>query len=224
MGILKVNRLEKHYTSSEKRVVRAVDGVSLQVNCGELVAVKGHSGCGKTTLLLISGGLLYPDNGEVLLEGRNLYSISANERDRIRAGSVGFVFQQFYLVPYLDVLENVMIPSVGTNSWSASVRDRAQELIKRFNLSHRTHHKPGELSTGERQRVALARAMINSPRILFADEPTGNLDDENAEVVLAALSDFAGEGGAVLLVTHDSRVGNNANRMYSMKDGRFLNG
>lgn len=221
--VLQVTGLKKIYNSGNKEEVKAVDGISLEVDRGELIVVNGPSGCGKTTLLLIAGGLLFPDEGEVLLDGQSFYTISSKERDRKRAENVGFVFQQFYLVPYLDVLDNVLIPSVGTHSWSASIENRAKELIGQFNLSHRLHHKPGELSTGERQRVALARALINEPKILFADEPTGNLDDENAEVVLKAMSDFAREGGAVLLVTHDSRVGNRAHRKYRMKNGKFLN-
>jgi ABC-type lipoprotein export system ATPase subunit len=219
--VLQVTGLEKTYNSKNKEEVKAVDGVSLEIAKGELVAVNGPSGCGKTTLLLISGGLLYPDAGEVLLEGQNFYNISSKERDRKRAENVGFVFQQFYLVPYLDVLENILIPSIGTNSYSALIEKRAKDLIGQFNLSHRLHHKPGELSTGERQRVALARALINDPQILFADEPTGNLDDENAETVLKAISDFASNGGAVLLVTHDLRVGNKAHRKYLMQNGKF---
>lgn len=221
--VLQVTGLKKRYNSGNKEEVKAVDGISLEVGKGELVAVNGPSGCGKTTLLLIAGGLLFPDVGEVLLNGQSFYTIPSKDRDRQRAENVGFVFQQFYLVPYLDVLDNVLIPSVGTHSWSPAIEQRAKDLIGQFNLFHRLHHKPGELSTGERQRVALARALINEPKILFADEPTGNLDDENAEVVLKAMSDFTRDGGAVLLVTHDSRVGNRALRKYRMKNGKFLN-
>ena len=220
--VLNVSGLRKSYNTKKRKEVKAIDGVSLEVGKGELVAVSGPSGCGKTTLLLISGGLLYPDEGEVILDGMNLYDIPSKERDRTRAKKIGFVFQQFYLVPYINILENVLIPTVGSRTFSASLEKRAKDLISQFNLEERIHHKPGELSTGERQRVALARALINEPEILFADEPTGNLDDDNAEVVLNYISNFAREGGAVLLVTHDNRIGNRAHRRYQMKNGAFL--
>ncbi|MGM0529959.1 MAG: ABC transporter ATP-binding protein [Bacteroidota bacterium] len=220
--VLRVSGLKKYYRTKREKEVRALDGVSLEAGKGELVAVNGPSGCGKTTLLLIAGGLLYPEEGEVFLDDLNLYNIPPTERDRERAGNIGFVFQQFYLIPYMDVFENVLIPSVGSDSFPASPEQRAKELISQFKLTERIHHKPGELSTGERQRVALARALINEPKILLADEPTGNLDDDNAEVVLNYISNFAGQGGAVLLVTHDSRIGNRAHRSYKMKEGRFL--
>jgi len=221
--VLRVDGLKKSYWTGKDKTgeVRALDGVSLEAGNGELVAVTGPSGCGKTTLLLVSGGLLFPDQGKVYLDGIDLYDIPFGDRDRERAAKVGFVFQQFYLVPYLDVLENVMIPSIGTNSWSAAVEKRARELIGRFNLGERIHHKPSGLSTGERQRVALARALINQPGILLADEPTGNLDDDNAQTVLRHMSDFAGEGGTVLLVTHDSRLIKYAHRSYRMQKGRL---
>ncbi len=219
---LKVSGLSKSYRRGNNKEVRAVDGISLAIDKGELVTVNGPSGCGKTTLLLMAGGLMSPDRGEVLLGGRDLYALPPEERDRERALRVGFVFQQFYLVPYLTVTENILIPSVGSGTWSPSLEERALELIYRLNLGHRAEHKPGELSTGERQRVALARALINEPSVLFADEPTGNLDDDNAEIVLDHIAGYAKEGGAVLLVSHDSRVGNRAHRVHRMKEGRFL--
>ncbi len=219
---LKVSGLSKSYRRGKNKEVRAVDGISLAIDKGELVSVNGPSGCGKTTLLLIAGGLMSPDGGEVLLGGSDLYALPPEERDRERALRVGFVFQQFYLVPYLTVTENILIPSVGSGTWSVDLEERALELIYRLNLGHRAEHKPGELSTGERQRVALARALINEPSVLFADEPTGNLDDDNAEIVLDHIAGYAREGGAVLLVTHDSRVGNRAHRVHRMKEGRFL--
>ena len=219
---LKVSGLSKSYRRKNNRKVRAVDSVTLEIAGGELVSVNGPSGCGKTTLLLMAGGLMSPDSGEVLLGGRNLYALPPEERDKERATRVGFVFQQFYLVPYLTVTQNILIPSVGSGTWSVDLEKRALELVYRLNLGHRAEHKPGELSTGERQRVALARALINKPSVLFADEPTGNLDDDNAGIVLDHIAGYAKEGGAVLLVSHDSRVGNRAHRVHRMKEGRFL--
>jgi putative ABC transport system ATP-binding protein len=220
--ILRVSGLRKSYRTKKNTEVKAVDDVSLEINKGELVSVNGPSGCGKTTLLLIAGGLLNPDAGEVFLGGNNLYDLKPEERDTLRAEKIGFVFQQFYLVPYINILENVLIPSIGSHSYSKSLEEKAKALIEKFNLSHRIYHKPGELSTGERQRVALARALINDPEILLADEPTGNLDDDNADIVLKYISDFARQEGAVLLVTHDKRIGQHAHRNYKMKDGKFV--
>jgi len=220
--VLKVSGIKKSYITKKDTEVKALQGVSLEVGEGELVEVNGPSGCGKTTLLLICGGLLFPDDGEILLNNNNLYGYTSQQRDKVRAENMGFVFQQFYLVPYLNVLENVLVPSIGLNSDSSSLNKRAEELIKKFNLYHRIYHMPGELSTGERQRVALARALINNPKILLADEPTGNLDNENTEIVLNYISNFAHEGGAVLLVTHDNRISNNSHRRYRMKEGKFL--
>ena len=218
---LSLKEIEKAYRKGKSKMVKAVDGISVHLDSGELVTVTGPSGCGKTTLLLMAGGLMNPDKGEVLLGDSNLYELSPEERDRERAKKIGFVFQQFYLVPYLNVLENVLIPTIGSRNGTSSAEKRAKGLIARFNLAGRMDHKPGELSTGERQRVALARALINSPRVLFADEPTGNLDDDNAEAVLKFISEFASEGGSVLLVTHDKRISSHSHRSYQMKSGKL---
>jgi putative ABC transport system ATP-binding protein len=191
-------------------IVTALDGVSLEVAAGEFVAVRGPSGSGKTTLLMAAGGLLQPDSGQVIVDGQDFYRLPAGERSRLRAHTVGFVFQQFHLVPYLSVLENVLAPSLAKPTPGS--RERAADLIARFGLGQRSRHVPAGLSTGERQRTALARALLNQPRLLLADEPTGNLDDESGEVVLRCLADFARAGGAVLLVTHDTRAADFAER------------
>jgi ABC-type lipoprotein export system ATPase subunit len=201
------------------RIVRALDDVSLSVKEGEFVTVHGPSGCGKTTLLLVAGGLRQPSAGRVLLDDENPYSLSPEARARFRAGKVGFVFQQFHLVPYLSVLDNVLAPALARPQPAAAAR--ARELIEHFKLEDRAGHVPAELSTGERQRTALARAMLNCPRLLLADEPTGNLDDGNAEIVLKFLADFADDGGAVLLVTHAAGAGIYAQRMLHMENGKL---
>ena len=148
----------------------------------------GPSGCGKTTLLLVAGGLLRPENGEVSIDGTDPYSLSGEQRARFRAEQIGFVFQQFHLVPYLNVLDNVMAPALVTGETSA--RERAGILVERFGLADRLGHRPGQLSTGERQRVALARALLNEPRVILADEPTGNLDRRTAKTLFGLLVDF----------------------------------
>ena len=216
--MLQVHDLVKHYNGSDG-TVRALDGLSLSVAAGEFVAVQGPSGCGKSTLLLTAGALLAPDSGTVLVEGTDPYKLSSEYRARFRAQSVGFVFQQFHLVPYLSVLDNVLAASLAAPSPDA--RPRALELIGQFGLHGRTGHVPGELSTGERQRVALARALMNRPRLLLADEPTGNLDAENSDIVLACLAEFARNGGAVLLVTHDTAAAGAAGRVVQINQGKL---
>jgi len=216
--LLHIDELKKAYRAAGKGV-RAVDGFSLSVAAGEFVAVRGPSGCGKTTLLLAAGGLLRPDAGRVTIAGQDPYALSAEERARFRATHVGFVFQQFHLVPYLTVLENVLAAAIARPA--ADARERAEGLLASFGLADRAAHVPAELSTGERQRAALARALLNQPKVILADEPTGNLDPASAEVVLGRLKEFAGQGGAVLLVTHDPLAAEYASRSVGMMAGRL---
>ncbi len=199
--------------------VSAVHGVSLHVDAGEFAAVRGPSGCGKSTLLMTAGGLLAPDSGTVSVNGVDPYALSPDDRARFRAESVGFVFQQFHLVPYLSVIENVIAPTAAHRR--AGALERADELVKRFNLAPRRNHLPSELSTGERQRTALARALLNEPVLLLADEPTGNLDEVNADVVLAVFEEFVHNGGSVLMVTHSAEAAARAERTVSMTGGRL---
>ena len=166
--------------------------------------MQGSSGCGKTTLLLIAGGLLKPDSGKVLMDNRDFYTLSSEKRAQIRALRIGFVFQQFFLIPYLNVLDNILSASLGVKT--KQTKERAMELIKHFDLENRINHFPSELSTGERQRVALARAVFNKPKLILADEPTGNLDAKNAAIVVSYLKEFAKKGSAVLLVTHSTKI------------------
>lgn len=216
--LLQLSNITKIF-HTEKDTIKAVDDVSLDIHAGELIAVNGPSGCGKTTLLLIAGGLLYPDKGDVIIDNTYLYHLSSEQRSKERARNIGFVFQQFHLLPYLDILENVMVPGLG---FSSATEERGRELIERFNLTSRIHHKPYQLSTGERQRVAMVRALMNSPRILFADEPTGNLDDENAEEVMKYIAMFTEEGGGVLLVSHDQRTSVHSDKTYYMREGKII--
>jgi putative ABC transport system ATP-binding protein len=218
-ALLQIESLSKSYPGPQG-TIHAVDEVSLTVGAGEFVAVQGPSGCGKTTLLLAAGALLRPTRGRVAVNGEDPYALSPGQRARLRATKVGFVFQQFHLVPYLDVLDNILAPTLalGTNG---SARARALELTARFGLTQRLRHLPAALSTGERQRVALARALLNRPKLLLADEPTGNLDPENAQMVLRCLAEFARDGGAVLLVTHEPGTSDYASRILRMNGGRI---
>ena len=193
---------------------------NLKVEPGEFVAVKGPSGCGKTTLLLAAGALLAPDSGKVLVDGKDPYGLPVEARAGLRGSTIGFVFQQFHLIPYLTVLENILAPSIAVQTDGA--RERAHELIERFKLTSRAGHVPSELSTGERQRAALARALLNQPRLLLADEPTGNLDPENAAVVLGHIKEFARSGGAALMVTHDEVEKEYTDRVIYLRDGKIV--
>lgn len=217
--MIEARDLTKVYETRKGRV-EAVSHVSFKVEPGEFIAVQGPSGCGKTTLLLAAGALLMPTRGNVIVDGQDPYALSPEGRARFRAGTLGFVFQQFHLVPFLDVTDNVLAPALALPTDGTG--ERAQELIARFGLTNRAHHVPAELSVGERQRVALARALLNRPKVLLADEPTGNLDEANAETVLRHLAQFADNGGAVLLVTHDPRAADYAHRAFHMVDGAFV--
>jgi len=197
--------------------VPALNRVSFRVEPGEVVAVCGPSGCGKSTLLLTAGTLLGPDSGLVRIDGVDPYRLTPDARSAFRASAVGFVFQQFHLVPYLSVIENILLPSVVQPS--ADSEKRACELMARLGLEHRARHVPSQLSMGEQQRTALARALLNRPRILLADEPTGNLDPENGAIVLNELEAFAEAGGAVLLVTHEPSASTRAARVLTMEAG-----
>jgi putative ABC transport system ATP-binding protein len=216
--LVEIRDARKTYKGASGQV-QAVDGLSLTLDAGDFVAVQGPSGCGKSTLLLLAGGLLAPESGSVLIAGEDPYALTADARSMFRAENIGFVFQQFHLVPYLSVLDNVLAPSIATGSTGSE--QRARELIDEFGLSHRLEHTPGELSSGERQRTALARALLNEPKVLLADEPTGNLDTENATEVLKHLREFASAGGAVLLVTHDVQAAAAADRVIHLRDGKL---
>jgi len=200
--------------------VHALDGVSLAIPAGQFAVVRGPSGCGKSTLLSLIGGLATPTAGCVRVAGEDLGAMSPEQRAAFRARCIGFVFQTFHLLPYLSVWRNVALAALPGEV--ASAADRARELLARFRLDHRLGHRPGELSTGECQRVAIARAMLNRPSLLLADEPTGNLDAENASAVLELIAAFHRDGGTVVLVTHQEWVGRYAQRVILLRDGRVV--
>ncbi|MEX2186790.1 MAG: ABC transporter ATP-binding protein [Pirellulales bacterium] len=200
--------------------VRALDHVSLAVSQGEFVAIRGPSGCGKTTLLMLVGGLALATEGDVVVARRSLAALSRAERAQFRAREIGFVFQTFHLLPYLNVVDNVLAASID-GSRRETVQ-RADALLERFALADRRTHRPGQLSTGERQRVALARALLNQPGIVLADEPTGNLDPENGRIVLDLLAEYHRDGGTVLLVTHEDQAAARAKRCIRLERGRAI--
>ena len=216
--MLELLNISKSY-QTKGGTVHALREITLAVNAGEFVAVQGPSGCGKSTLLAIAGALQAPDAGSVRICGEDPYTLAPDAQARFRATHSGFVFQQFHLVPFLSVFDNILSPSLAVPLPNAHAR--ARELIGEFGLGGREHHVPSQLSTGERQRVALARALLNHPKLLLADEPTGNLDPENAGIILDHLMAFSHSGGAVLLVTHDVRIAARAQRIFKMKEGRY---
>ena len=200
--------------------ITSLDRFTAEVAEGEFVAVRGPSGSGKTTLLLTLGGMQRPSDGSVQLAGRDLYALSPAERARLRSSEIGFVFQMFHLVPYLDLLGNVLLACPGKPS--AEVRQRAGGLMDELGLADRASHRPGELSAGERQRLAVARALLNRPKLILADEPTGNLDPENAAEVIRHLAEFHRGGGTVVLVTHGAAADAHADRTLRLEQGRLL--
>lgn len=223
--LLKFTDVCKTYHSSEGPVA-ALDSVSLEMERGKFVAIRGPSGCGKTTLLLTAGTLLAPDHGDVVVLGERPYDLRPDRRAAFRGRQLGFVFQQFHLIPYLSVLDNVLAPTLslaGTNHAVAPTvaRELAADLLERLGLQSRGSHTPSQLSSGERQRCALARAMLNQPALLLADEPTGNLDNENAERVLTELRNYVASGNSVLLVTHDARATQFADETLWMHTGKL---
>ncbi len=219
--MLHLSRLHKTFHPNGQPPVVAMDEVTLELEPCDFVAVRGPSGGGKSTLLLTAGGLQRPDSGTVLLDGTDLYALTPARRARLRATRLGFVFQQFHLIDYLSVLDNVLAASLPTTRPDA--RTRAEALLHRFGMADRLHHRPPQLSVGEKQRTALARALLNDPAVLLADEPTGNLDEANAALVLDAMREFADGGGVVLLVTHDRDAARRADRSVEIRGGRLVN-
>jgi putative ABC transport system ATP-binding protein len=218
--ILEAKALTKSYRSGDGSLTVLKD-VSFSVPVGGSCAIVGPSGSGKTTLLGLCAGLDVPSSGSVHLDGRDLGSLSEDERARLRSESVGFVFQNFQLLPTLTAIENVMVPLELRGE--RQIRDVAASLLKKVGLAERLHHYPAQLSGGEQQRVALARAFLNRPKILFADEPTGNLDNETSDTIVDLLFDLnSSSGTALVLVTHNLELARKAGRIIQLKGGRLV--
>ena len=216
--ILSGTGLSKKYGDLE-----VVKGVSLAVNEGEFVCLVGKSGCGKTTLLSLLSGLEKPTKGKVSLDGREITSSSEDELSLFRRDNVGFIFQSFNLIPTLSAWENVALPLFPIKMTNEERRRRATELLGKMELGHRIEHLPSALSGGEKQRVAIARALVNHPKIIFADEPTGNLDSSTGEAIMGILNRLHREEGvAILMVTHEDELAKTANRLIRMKDGEIM--
>ncbi len=198
--------------------LRALNGLSLTVHAGEWIAIMGPSGSGKTTLINIVGGLDAPTSGTVIVDGSDVARLSEAALVRYRAEKIGFVFQQFHLIPYLTALENVMLAQYFH---SVTNEAEATAALVRVRLADRLEHLPSQLSGGEQQRVAIARALINQPRVVLADEPTGNLDEANEQVVIGLFRDLHAAGNTILMVTHDPNIARQADRRIELEHGRL---
>jgi putative ABC transport system ATP-binding protein len=220
--MLELDRACKYYASAGG-VVRAIDDVSLRVQAGEFVAVFGPSGSGKTTLLLLAAGLVRADSGHVRFQARDLAALSKRDTLRYRRTKLGFVFQGFNLVAGMTTLENVAMPLLLRGTGRRHAYARARDALGQVNLTDRSEDVPSKLSGGEQQRVAIARALVGEPKLILADEPTGNLDSETGDGVLELLSSGAREGGAAtILVSHDVRVARYADRVIWLQDGKLV--
>jgi putative ABC transport system ATP-binding protein len=219
--VLRTRGLDKEYGRGEG-LVRALDGVALEVSTGETLAVMGPSGCGKSTLLHLLGGLERPSGGEVWLGGRRIDELSEKALARIRRHAIGFVFQAFHLMDELTALENVELPALLAGRSPHAARDRAADLLEQVGLTDRGDHLPSALSGGQRQRVAIARALSNDPLVVLADEPTGNLDSAATLDVLRLLDSLRSTGQTLVIVTHDERIAATADRLITMRDGAFV--
>jgi len=219
--VLRARGLRRDYGTGEA-LVRAVDGVSLDVAAGETVAVMGPSGCGKSTLLHLLGGLDRPTGGEVWLAGQSLGRLGERGLARLRRDAVGFVFQAFHLMDELTAVENVELPALLAGRSARAARRRAAGLLERVGLADRGAFLPTALSGGQRQRVAIARALVSDPLVVLADEPTGNLDSEATLEVLRLFESLHTAGQTLVIVTHDSRIAATADRLIGMRDGAFV--
>jgi putative ABC transport system ATP-binding protein len=204
--------------------VVALNDVSLAIGEGEYVAIAGPSGCGKSTLLHVLGCVDTATSGKVCLEGRDVGSLSDRDRSAIRLAKIGFVFQRFFLLPMLSALENVELPQAEAGVPRAARLERARMLLDYVGLAHRADHRPAQLSGGEMQRVAVARAMANQPRLVLADEPTGELDQATGEAIAALFDRLHRDGTAIVVVTHDPSIAGRAQRILRMRDGRIDGG
>lgn len=220
--MIKAKNLSKIYKLGGEKV-NALDGINLTIEKGELIAITGASGSGKSTLMHIIGGLDIPDNGEILVNGINLAKANKRKLGRYRNKTVGFIFQTFNLKPELTALENVELPLIFANVRKKKRMLLAQDALKKVGLEDRAKHKPSELSGGQRQRVSIARAIVNSPDIILADEPTGNLDSKTGKLIIDLIRKLNKENNVtVVIVTHDDDIAKLADRIIKIKDGKVI--
>lgn len=221
MTMLKVENLKKSFRTEEIETI-ALNGVSFEINEGEFVAIMGPSGCGKSTLLNILGLLDNPTSGSYSLLNSEVGALKEKNRTQFRKGNIGFVFQSFNLIDELNVYENVELPLIYLNIKSAKRKEMVDAILKRMNISHRAGHFPQQLSGGQQQRVAIARAVVSNPKLILADEPTGNLDSKNGQEVMELLSELNKEGTTIIMVTHSQHDSTYAHRVLNLFDGQLV--
>lgn len=222
MPLIELNNLSKSY-QTDAGEVRALEGIELSIESGEMVLLSGKSGCGKTTLLNMIGGLDLPTTGQIWIGKRDIVSLSEKDRTLFRRREVGTIFQSFNLIPMLTVEENIALPRLFDGYRLREMKAEVELLLEQMGLTRRRTHRPHELSGGEQQRVAIARALINSPKVILADEPTGNLDSQTGLQVLSVLADLnRNQGQTIIIATHSREADVLASRIITMKDGRIL--
>lgn len=223
MSYIVAHQVVKEFGSGDATVA-AVKGIDLSIEQGAFLSIMGESGAGKSTFLSMLGGLLSPTRGEVLMEGIDIYNLSKNKLADFRREFMGFIFQSFQLVPYLNVLENVQLPLAVTHHSEAAKKQLAMTALERVGLQGKAHRLPNQISGGEQERVAIARAVVNEPPILFADEPTGNLDSRNSADVMSLLKRLNAEGQTIVMVTHSLKNAEYADRIVEVADGMLKEG
>lgn len=221
MSMLKVENLKKSFLTEEIETI-ALDGVSFEVEEGEFVAVMGPSGCGKSTLLNILGLLDNPTSGQYFLLDREVGNLRERDRTKFRRGHIGFVFQSFNLIDELNVFENVELPLIYLDVKPSERKKRVNAILQRMDIAHRAAHFPQQLSGGQQQRVAIARALVSNPKLILADEPTGNLDSKNGQEVMTLLQELNREGTTVIMVTHSQHDATFAERTLGLFDGKLV--
>ena len=219
--MLKVTNLSKIFSTEEVQTL-ALDGVSFEIKDGEFVAIMGPSGCGKSTLMNILGLLDNPTSGSYELIGQEVGNLKEKDRTQFRKGNIGFVFQSFNLIDELNVYENVELPLLYLKLSSSERKKRVDEILKRMNIAHRAKHFPQQLSGGQQQRVAIARAVVMNPKLILADEPTGNLDSKNGREVMELLTELNREGSTIVMVTHSQKDAAKAQRIINLFDGKIV--
>ncbi|MBT3924124.1 MAG: ABC transporter ATP-binding protein [Nitrospina sp.] len=220
MNLIEMNSICKSYRNIGFET-QVLNNVTLHIGEGDYVSIIGPSGAGKSTLMAIMGCLAQPTSGEYILDGEEVGKLNDRKLSRVRNEKIGFVFQAFHLLPGVTALENVTLPLVYAKQTPGNAKERARELLAKVGLEHRLHHTPGQLSGGEQQRVTIARSLINDPRIILADEPTGNLDSKNGIETMKTFDNLVKEGKTIVLITHDSEVAQHAGRIISILDGQI---
>ncbi|NQZ20913.1 MAG: ABC transporter ATP-binding protein [Colwellia sp.] len=219
--MIRIDNISRIYGKGETQVI-ALNNVSLTIKNNEFVAVMGTSGSGKSTLMSILGCLDTPTSGEYLLSGEAIKNIDDENLSKIRNKKIGFIFQTFHLLPRLTALDNVILPLRYSDVEPEEAKQRGLEMLEKVGLTSRWHHKPFEMSGGQRQRVAIARALVNRPQVIFADEPTGNLDSKTSNEIMSLLCDLHSQGQTIVMVTHEEDIAAYADRMIRMKDGEVI--